>query len=166
MDSTTKGYYLWLRVGYAHSSTRKDAVDPYEESTLVTEANLRFHLPYSILLTNKNRVDFRFVDGDFTPRYRIKATFEKDMRTDYLQFTPYIYGEYFLDFTNSSGNKSRLCGGAELRVAKHMNFETYILYQFRDAGNVQDLTAVGIVLKFYLDHRQIKQRFSKKERTD
>jgi len=64
MDST-RGYYLWLRGGYLYSSTPKDVVDPISENTILTEANARFYLPYEIMLTNKNRVDWRIVNGDF-----------------------------------------------------------------------------------------------------
>ncbi len=156
-----RGHYLWFRAGYLYNRTPADAENPFKESTLVTEANLRFQLPYSVILTNKNRMDFRFLNSDFKPRYRIKGTLEKAMHTDYLQFTPYVNGEYYVEFSNNSVNKIRITGGAELRVASHINFETYVLYQFKNAGSPQGLTAMGVILKFYLDHRQLKRKFSK-----
>jgi hypothetical protein len=162
MRDTTNGYYLWLRGGYYYSVTPPGSKDPVTENTIVTEANSSFHLPYDILLTNKNRFDWRIVNGDFQPRYRTRLTFEKDMHTDYLYFTPYFYGEYFANLNISHANRFRLCAGAELKVASHLNFESYYLHQFRNNDNVAAVNAIGSMLKFYFDHVQVKKIFSKK----
>ena len=158
------GQYLWLRVGYSHSNTPADAKDPVTENTFLTEANGRFYLGHDILLTNKNRLDWRFINGDFKPRYRCKLTIEKDMRSEYLFFTPYIFGEYFINLYEggSDANRFRLCGGSELKVARHINFEVYFLYQFDNGKALDALTAAGFVLKFYFNHQAVKQKFKAK----
>ena len=160
---TARGYYLWLRGGYYYSVTPPGSKDPVTENTIVTEANSRFHLPYDILLTNKNRFDWRIINGDFNPRYRARFTFDKDMRTQYLYFNTYFYGEYFANLNLGNSNRFRLCIGEELKVASHINFESYFLYQFKNGNNVDELNAIGMVLKFYLDHQELKQKFSKKK---
>jgi len=81
-----------------HSSSPPESADPFKENTIVTEANLRYHLPYEILVTNKNRFDFGTIEGHFQPSYRARLTFEKDFHTEYLYFTPNIYGEYYAYF--------------------------------------------------------------------
>jgi hypothetical protein len=74
---STGGYYLWLRAGYLYSSTPPESEDPFKENTFVTEANVRFHLPYEILLTNKNRFDWRSINCSFEPRYRPWLTLKR-----------------------------------------------------------------------------------------
>jgi len=151
---STRGYYLWLRAGYLYSSTPPESTDPYKENTLVTEANLRFHLPYHILLTNKNRFDWRVINGNFEPRFRPRLTFEKDMRTEFLYFTPNIYGEYYVYFNGGGLNRFRISAGIQIKVTKHIEFETYYVHQFNNGKNVKSLDAMGLSLKFYYRYKR------------
>jgi hypothetical protein len=161
---STAGYYLWLRAGYLHSSTPPESEDPIKENTFVTEASVRFHLPYEILLTNKNRIDWRSVNGNFQARYRPRLTFEKDMRTEYLYFTPNIYGEYYCYFNGAGLNRFRISAGIQTKVTKHLEFETYYVHQFANGKNVNALNAMGFTLKFYFKHEEVKKKFSKKKK--
>jgi hypothetical protein len=54
--------------------------------------------------------------------------------------------------------------GAELKVASHINFESYFLYQFRNDNYVDAVNAIGLVLKIYLDHQELKGIFRKKKK--
>ena len=164
LNDSIRGSYLWLRLGYFYRGSPEDAEKPTTENTIITEANGRFNLPLDILLTDKNRLDWRIVNGEFMPRYRARLTFQKDMHTEYLQFTPYVYGEYFLDFKNSGADKFRLCGGTELKVAKDLNFEVYYLYQFDNGKDVNALKAVGFSLNFHFNRHDADKLFSKKKK--
>jgi len=163
LKDSTKGYYLWIRAGLYYSSTPPGSSNPLQEYTIATEPNSRFHLPWNILLTNKNRFDWRFVNKDFKVRYRPRLTFEKEMQTQYIYLTPYVYGEYFVNFDESSSNRFRLCFGFEIKVALYINFESYFLYQFRNDDTVDAVNAVGIALKFYLDKSVYRHLFPKKK---
>ena len=163
MRDSTRGYYLWVRGGYMYSTTPKDVEPRVYESVFVTEFNLKFHLPYDILLTNKQRLDWRFVNGDFQPRYRTKLNFEKDMHTAFLTFTPYYYLEYFVPLYSGGANRLRMCLGSELRVTKNMNFEVYGLHQFENGSKIPAVNAVGIVFKFYFVHQEVKQNMAKRK---
>ena len=164
LRDSTRGYYLWLRAGYMYSTTPSDSKDPFKLHTIVTEFNVRFHLPYHILLTNKNRFDWRIKDGNFEPRCRPRLTFEKDMHTRYLYFTPDIYGEYYA-YLNAKGlNRFRLSAGVQSKITAHIEFETYFVHQFDNGKNVNSLDAMGLVLKFYFKYKDIKRKFSKKDK--
>ena len=102
------GKYLWFRAGYQYSATPPSAEDPFKESMIVTEANYRFYLPFEILMTSKNRLDWRLKNGEFNTRYRPKLSFDKDLHTDYLTFTANASAEYFFNFGNSSVNRFRM----------------------------------------------------------
>ena len=156
LRDSSRGYYLWLRGGYYYSTTPRNSPDPVKEHTIATEANSRFHLPMNVLLTVKNRFDWRTVNGIFKVRYRPRITVEKEMQTQYLFFTPYFYAEYFENFKESNQDKFRLCMGFELKVAMYINFESYYLYQFKHGKEVPEVNAVGIALKFYLSKEAIQ----------
>jgi hypothetical protein len=89
------GKYLWFRTGYQYSATPPSAEDPFKESMIVTEGNFRFYMPFEILMTSRNRLDWRVKNGDFNIRYRPKLTLERDLHTDYLTFTANAAAEYF-----------------------------------------------------------------------
>lgn len=149
LRDSTRGYFLWLRGGYMYSTTPADSKDPFKLYTIVTEANTRFYLPYHIILTNKNRFDWRIIDGSFEPRYRPRLTLEKDMRTEYLYFTPHIFGEYYVYFNQKGLNRFRLNAGIQTKFTAHIEFETYYTHQFDNGKNANALNAMGLALKFY-----------------
>ncbi len=163
---STRGYYLWLRAGYMYSTTPADSKDPFKLHTFVAEANLQFHLPYEILLTNKNRFDLRFIEGVFEPRYRPRLTLEKDLHTAYMYFTPNIYAEYFAYFGEKGFNRFRVSAGIQTKVTKHIEFETYFLHEFDNGERVEGLNAMGFSLKFYLKRKEVKEKLSKKKKQD
>jgi Protein of unknown function (DUF2490) len=157
------GKFLWLRAGYQYSATPPSAEDPFAESMIVTEANARYYLPHQILLTWKNRFDWRFKNGEFDLRYRPRLVFEKDLKTEYLNFTAYGFGEYFLNFGSSSVNRLRTQLGVEIKVFKRMNYEVFWNHQFSNQPEVQEVDAFGMCLKIYIDHKDVKGYIEKKK---
>jgi hypothetical protein len=123
--------------------------DDFREHTIVTEANHRFYLPDKWLLTNKNRLDWRVRDGQFTARYRPRLTIERDFNTGYATFTSYFYSEYFINFGQSNLNRLRLCVGNEFWLFHFLSFEIYYLHQFANQPDVGETNAVGLACKFY-----------------
>jgi hypothetical protein len=158
------GKFLWFRFGYQYSATPPSSEDPFKESMIVTEFNPRFYLPWTMLMTVKNRFDWRFNEGDFNIRYRPRLMIEKDLRTDYLFFTATTFAEYFLNFGNSSVNRLRVQLGVEIRVTKHINYEVYWNHQFANSPEVNEVDAFGMTLKVYLDHKDTKSFFQKKKK--
>lgn len=152
---SARGYYQWLRVGYSYGMSSAVADEPFKESMINLESNSRFHIPGNVLVTLKNRLDSRFYNHDFSERYRPKLTIERDFKTEYLTFTMYVYGEYFVYIAQGDHNKGRACLGAELMVAKSVSFEAYFLRQFAVGDNSSNLHAAGFALKFYFMHKKV-----------
>ena len=115
--------------------------------TITTEATSNFHLPFDVLLAARNRFDWRIVNGDFNPRYRARARFDKNIHTEYLHFAPYFYGEYYANLTQGSSNRFRLCVGVDWKVAAKVVFETYYLHQFNNVGRIDAVNAIGLTAK-------------------
>jgi hypothetical protein len=165
------GKFFWLRFGYQYSATPPSAEDPFKENMLVTESNSRFYLHHKMLLTVKNRFDWRFKNEDFNLRYRPRVTIERDMRTEYLTFTAYGFVEYFANFGNGQVDRLRSQFGAEFRVAKHINYEIFWNHQFENAPEVKEVDAFGMTLKFYYDKKdfkntpRLKKIFGKKDKS-
>jgi hypothetical protein len=144
------GKFVFFRGGYQYSATPPSSEDPFKESMIVTEADARFYLPWGMLLTNKNRFDWRINNGEFKSRYRPRLNVEKDLRTQYLNFTAYGFVEYFANFGNSAVNRFRTQLGFELRVTKRTNYEVFWNHQFEHQPEIQTVDAFGMTFKMYL----------------
>jgi Protein of unknown function (DUF2490) len=155
------GQYLWLRGGYQYSATPPSSEDPFKENMLVTEANSRFYLPFTVLMTIKNRFDWRSKNGEFNGRYRPRLMLEKDLHTEYMFFTVSAFGEYFLNFGNPDVNRFRTQLGVEFRVTKRFNYEVYWNHQFANQPEVPEVDAFGMTIKAYLQYKKKKSKGGK-----
>ena len=151
------GKFLWMRAGYQYSASPPSSEDPFKESMIVTELNGRYYLPYKILLTFKNRFDWRVKNSDFNVRYRPKLMLEKDLKTEYLYFTANAFAEYFFNFGNSAVNRFRTQLGFEFRVTKMINYEVFWNHQFGNAPEIQKVDAFGMTLKIYMQRKNKKE---------
>jgi len=158
------GKYISFRFGYQYSATPPSSEDPFKENTIVTEANARFYLPWEMLLTAKNRFDWRYKEGDFNVRYRPRINIERDMHTDFLYFTASGFVEYFANFGNGQVNKLRTQLSVELRITKHINYEVFWNHQFENQPQVSKLDAFGMTLKIYMDKKDFKKPLFKKRK--
>jgi hypothetical protein len=152
------GKFLWLRAGYQYSASPPSAADPFRENMFVTEANGRFYLPFDVLLTFKNRFDWRFSDQEFKGRYRPRLSFDKDLHTEFLFFTANALVEYYANFGNGAVNRFRTQMGFEFKVTRAVNYEVYWSHQFPNDPEIQVVDAFGMTLKVYMKSKQAKQK--------
>jgi hypothetical protein len=112
------GYFWWYRTGYSYSDSppgdKKKVVNIFE-----TETNNNFHLPEDIVLQTRNRLDWRWVNGDFQPVYRPRVKFIRNFKTEYLTFNVYIWSEYFFYLNDNSDDRLRLTIGS-IKVTKNL----------------------------------------------
>jgi Protein of unknown function (DUF2490) len=164
LHDTTMGYYWWFRMGYSYSdappSDKKKVVNIFE-----TETNNNFHLPEEIVLQTRNRLDWRWVNGDFQPIYRPRVKFIRNFRTAYLTFNFYIWSEYFFYLNDNSQDKLRLTFGSVMKATKNMDIEIYYLHQFSNLPKVASLDAVGLQLDFYFRSKHYREALADKAKT-
>ncbi|RIW15712.1 DUF2490 domain-containing protein [Algoriphagus lacus] len=161
-NDSLPGKFLWLRGGYQYGASPPEAENPFKEHIVVTELNSRSYLPFEVLLTLKNRIDWRVLDGDFKSRYRPRLMMERDLRTEYMFFTASAFVEYFAYFGNSSINRFRTQVGVEFRVTRFINYEVYWNHQFANGDEVAENDAFGMSLKAYLTRGVKVVNFKKK----
>jgi len=106
--------HLILRTGYRYGTSVGTTDDPFKEHRLITEQTLRQLLPGDLLLSDRNREDFRFVDGDFSFRYRNRVTLERELHLfKGRTLTPYVSGEIFYDTRYNTWNRNRFAVGVQ-----------------------------------------------------
>jgi hypothetical protein len=156
LHDTTLHYFWWFRLGYSYSNAPPS--DKKKEVNIIeTETNNNFQLPAAIRLSSRNRLDWRFVNGDFQPIYRPRLKFIRGFKTEYMTFECYIWTEYFFYLNDHSQDRLRLTAGSEIKISKNIDFEIYYLYQFQNKPGVESLHAIGIQLDCYFKSKHYQQ---------
>ena len=102
-----------------------------------------------MLLTDRNRVDFRLVDGDYQPRYRNRLKLERTFKAGRVDLTPYGHAEAFYDWRFDKFHRFRFAAGAEVSLGRYFIFESYYLRQNDTVSAPKYVNAVGAALQFY-----------------
>jgi len=144
-----KSKLLTFRIGYRYL--------PYiegsgaNENRPIAELTGRFKMPLSILLSDRNRLDFRFVSGQpFSWRYRNRLTLERNFEIRNYTFTPYVRGEFFYDITEGKIDKNAFTIGSTFPLSKRTEVEVYYEDQ-RDSSSQPNThtRGAGVVLGLY-----------------
>lgn len=144
-----KSKFLTFRIGYRYlPSLRGD--NPNEQRPIL-ELTARRLLPLAILFSDRNRVDFRFVEGKpFSWRYRNRVSLERNFSIHEYEFTPYVRGEFFYDSRYGKIDKNVFTVGSVFPLSKRTEFETYYEDQ-RDSSTTPNYhtRGIGLVLSLY-----------------
>jgi hypothetical protein len=149
-----------LRTGYRFGTSVGETSEPFKEHRLLTEQTLRKLLPGDLLLSDRNREDFRFLNGDFSFRYRNRVTLEREFQLQKRTVTPYVSGELFYDTRFDSWNRNRLAVGVQtslrrgplrkmLLPKRQVILDVYYMRQNDSRSNPAHVNAIGASLAFY-----------------
>lgn len=154
--------HVILRAGYRFgTSIGSDDDDSFKEHRFLTEQTLRKMLPGDLLLSDRNREDFRFVNGDFSFRYRNRVTVEREFHLFRKRnITPYVSGEIFYDTRYRAWNRNRLAVGMQtslrrgplMKMLLHKRqiiLDLYYMRQNDSRSETQHVNAIGAALAFY-----------------
>lgn len=135
-------------LGYEHVWTDQEG-EKKDEDRLVIGVTPRYR-PYGRwLLEDRNRVEFRWVNGTYSTRYRNRLTVERDLLVDRFRFTPYASAEVFFNFASGTVNEQQYAVGIQWPFRRLFMVETYYLYQHTSSAPTST-NAFGITLNFFL----------------
>ena len=153
--------YVILRAGYRYGTSVGSSSDPFKEHRFLTEQTLRTMLPGDVLLSDRNREDFRFVNGDFSFRYRNRVTVEREFHLFRKRtITPYVSGELFYDTRYGVWNRNRYAVGVQtslrrgpvmkmLLPKRQIILDLYLMRQNDSRSDTPHVNALGAALSFY-----------------
>ena len=143
----SKNRYLLLRVGYRYLDSFSS--DP-DEHRAVLEATARYPLKGGVLVSDRARVDARFIDGDYSWRFRSRLSVEKEFSIGPVRMNPYVRGELFYDSRFDAWSRTEWIGGAAFPLNRRVELEGYFDYQHDTGGdNNLKVYAIGTVLNLY-----------------
>jgi len=151
---------LVLRAGYRYLFSLAET-DPFKEHRPVLEQTYREQLPLKILLTDRNRQDFRIVNGDFSFRYRNRLMLEREFVLPGRSITPYGSVEVYHDSRFHVWNRNRLTAGIQIQLKralpllslvtprKQVILDVYYTKQNDSRSQPHHLHAIGLVLAIH-----------------
>lgn len=154
-----------LRAGYRYGRAVGNNDSGFKEHRLLADQILRKLLPGEILLSDRNREEFRFINGDFSFRYRNRITIEREfqLKVPLLRrrtVSPYVSGEMFYDTRFGVWNRNRYAVGVvqslrrgpirrSLLPKRQVNLDLYLMHQNDSRSSPPHVNAVGAALSFY-----------------
>jgi len=144
----SKSRFLTLRVGYRFMPSFTG--NSPDEHRAVLEVTPRYPLVSGVLVSDRSRMDFRFVSGDYSWRYRNRLTLEREFSAGRLVFSPYARAELYYDSRVDRVSRVALTGGVVIPIVKHIELESYFEHQNDSGGSSnRQVNAVGAVLNLY-----------------
>jgi hypothetical protein len=142
----SKSRLLMLRAGYRYMPSTTAPT----ENRAILEATGRYPLARGSLVSDRNRADFRFIEGESSWRYRNRLTAEREFTIKSYHFAPYVRAEGYYDSRYGKFSRTAETVGCPFPIFKHSETEPYYEHQndTSQAPNRQ-VNAFGLVLSLY-----------------
>jgi len=141
--------YFWIRIGYQYSGNLDSDKGSSIENRGVLEGTARAALPFEFWLVNRIHVDLRFMDGDYSQRYRERLGFERKVVVGGVSAVPYAEAEFYYDTRYYAWNRQFYQAGAEVELTEHWRIEPYYARQNDQRSSPTHLNRIGLILKTY-----------------
>ena len=141
-----KSRLLMVRAGYRYMPSIEG---PTEHRGLL-EATVRFPLVRDVVLSDRNRVDLRSIDGELAWRYRNRITAERTFSLRSYHLVPYLRAEAYYDGNFHKWSRTAETAGCIFPFRKRYELEPYYEHQ-NDTGTApnRQVNGLGIVLSMY-----------------
>ena len=142
----SKSRPLTFRLGYRYMPSTTNPT----ENRIVIEVTPRYPLIRGVLLTNRNRCDFRFVQGKFSWRYRNRLMAERTIGIRSFHFSPFGRAEAYFDSNYEKFSRTAVDVGSIFPIGKNVELEGYYEHQ-NDTSKApnRQTNAVGLVLDLF-----------------
>jgi len=146
-----KEHFLVAGVGYEYLETIQSG-SPTKENRIAVQATPRVRPLAGFIVEDRNRVEFRWVNGEYSTRYRNRLTVERDFLLRELRFAPYASAEFFYD-PAKHWYEERYSGGLQLPYRRLFMLDLYYLRQNCTTCSPAHLNVVGMTLNFFVGNR-------------
>jgi hypothetical protein len=115
------------------------------ENRLALQGTSAFRPLSRLLLSDRNRVEFRWIEGDYSTRYRNEPEALYDILIRQLHLSLYGSGEFFFDGAKGEWAREQYTGGIEWPLPHKAILQTYYLRQ-NSTTNPKHLNVAGLTL--------------------
>jgi hypothetical protein len=132
-------------VGYRSIS----ATDKPDENRIQLDLAPRFQLPGRMLLDDRDRIDLRFISGNFTWRYRNRLTLQRTFKIHAFPVTPYARGEVYYDISSNMWNRTTYSLGGTIGLTKRTEIRPYYERENNTGSSPNHVNGLGLTLRVY-----------------
>jgi hypothetical protein len=144
-NDSSKENFLTFRIGYQYL----DNVGQPNENRVQLGLTSRFHLPWSLELSVRNRFDLRVISDQFSWRYRNRITLEKSFSIKSFSFSPYARGEIYYNSQSGTLGKNTYSFGAAFPIRKRFELEGYYERENNTGGSPTHVNGIGTTLSVH-----------------
>ena len=119
-----KQHVLVLGAGYEYSIAN-EAGERSTEHKLMFDGTGRYAVRGKLLVSDRSRFEFRWVNGDNHFRYRNRLMAERPLRIRKVTVTPYVSAEAYWDQRYKQWNKFEFAGGVEIPFIRRTTIDVY-----------------------------------------
>jgi hypothetical protein len=148
-EDWVRNRYLWARIGYDHVSKNEDGQPTPSEERGILALYGRRDVPWGVWLEGRVRSDLRWIDGDYSTRYRFRAEANREFSVLAHPTTPYLNAEWFYDTRYEGWSRGLYQAGVEVTMNFRFRLELYLARQEDQLPRESGLYAAGAVAKFY-----------------
>jgi Protein of unknown function (DUF2490) len=138
---------LVLSAGYRYlPGTSKDG----SENRIVLSAIPKFPLIWKLVISDRNQMELRFIEGAFSWRYRNRLAVQRPFQIGSYKFTPYARCEEYYSSQYSKWYDTALSAGVNLPVTKEIELSPY--YEHQNETNKSPnkvIQSVGLTLNVF-----------------
>jgi hypothetical protein len=145
-------HYLVIGGGYEYLHTVQNGKTKIEDR-FIAQATPRLRRA-GLLLADRNRGEFRWVDGAYDFRYRNKLVISVPLQMDSFRFTPYGSGELYYDRNRHTWDQNQYGFGVQFPYKKLLMFDSYLLHQNCTSCSQNPVNMLGITLNLYFSQIQ------------
>ena len=141
--------YLWARFGYTRVSKIELGTREQSEDRGILALNARYALPAEIWFEGRARADLRWISGDYSTRYRLRAQAAREFNPFDRAMLLYARAEWFYDTRFDAHSRTLYEVGVEKTLSGHFRLEAYLAWQYDYQPQEDSLRALGLVAKWY-----------------
>jgi len=102
-----------------------------------------------LLLSDRNRIESRWINGVYDFRYRNRVTIIRQSQVGTFRFAPYAYGEIFYNSIPDSWNQREYATGVQFPYRPHLMLDTYLLHESCTTCSHHSINMIGVTLNIY-----------------
>lgn len=140
---------LMFRGGLEYGRTAVGTSEPKAVYTPLILIDTRFRLPGQFLLAERNRGDFKVVNGVFSPVYRNRVRLGRLLQTRRFKLAPYVDAEAFYSAQADEFNQFRYSAGLNWVITRRVILDGYYTRQHNVKISSPNVNALGIKLELY-----------------
>jgi len=119
-----KQHIFVIGTAYEYSRASQNGEESIEHR-LMLDGTGRYNFPGKLLLSDRNRVEFRWVNSSYRFRYRNRLMLERPLRLRKFTVTPFASAEAYWDQHYSQWNKYEFSGGVEIPLIRRSSLNLY-----------------------------------------